>query len=418
MVSHQDGAPQEGAEASLLHNRTFVAFWLARTCSSFGFQMFSVAVSWQIYAITHSAMALGMIGLMQFLPSVLLALPAGHLADQSDRRRIVVIGQLIEWAALLGLVALTMLNWADKIEIWGLVFLISVAKALEWPAMTSLLPSLVKPAILPRAMAASSVSNEAAVIVGPTLGGFLYIAGPEVVYGISALFYLISVILISRLRYQRPPQARLPMTLTNLFAGVNFIRARKDVLGVISLDLFAVLLGGVTALLPIFAQDILHTGPWGLGLLRGAPAVGALLTGIWLSRHALQKNVGMIMFGSVAGFGVATVVFGLSTNLWLSLVALVALGGFDMVSMVIRASLVQLDTPDEMRGRVNSVNSIFVNTSNQLGEFESGMLAAWLGVVPAAVIGGIGTLVVVGAWMTMFPSLRKRQKLEGDSPDV
>lgn len=408
------GSPTSVADESLLRNRTFVAFWLARTCSSFGFQMFSVAVSWQIYELTHSAMALGMIGLMQFLPSVLLALPAGHMADQFDRRRIVLFGQFIELVALIGLVALTLLNWADRFEIWGLVFLISTAKALEWPAITSLLPALVKPEVLPRAMAASSVSNEAAVIIGPTLGGFLYIAGPEVVYGISALFYLFSLGLIGWLRYVRPPQTRLPMTLTNLFAGVHFIRARKDVLGVISLDLFAVLLGGVTALLPIFAQDILHTGPWGLGLLRGAPSAGALLTGIWLSRHALKKNVGIIMFGSVAGFGIATLIFALSTQLWLSLVALVALGGFDMVSMVIRASLVQLDTPDEMRGRVNAVNAIFVNTSNQLGEFESGVLAAWMGVVPAAVFGGIGTLVVVAVWMALFPTLRKRQKLESE----
>ncbi|MGG6135777.1 MFS transporter [Pantoea allii] len=402
-------------EASLLQHRSFVAFWLARTCSSFGFQMFSVAVSWQIYAITHSAMALGMIGLMQFLPSVLLALPAGHLADQFDRRRIVVIGQLIEWAALLGLVALTLLHWADQIEIWGLVFLISLAKALEWPAITSMLPALVPPPILARAMAASSVGGQAAVIVGPTLGGLLYVAGPEVVYGVSALFYLLSLILISRLRYERPPQVRVPMNLSNMFMGVRFIRERKDVLGVISLDLFAVLLGGATALLPIFAQDILHTGPWGLGLLRGAPSVGALLVGVWLSRHKLEKHVGMIMFASVAGFGLATLLFALSTQLWLSLLALAALGGFDMVSMVIRGALVQLDTPDTMRGRVNAVNAIFINTSNQLGEFESGLLAAWMGAVPAAIIGGVGTLVVVGLWMTLFPNLRKRQKLENET---
>ncbi|WP_158150508.1 MFS transporter [Pantoea ananatis] len=402
-------------EDALLQHRSFVAFWLARTCSSFGFQMFSVAVSWQIYAITHSAMALGMIGLMQFLPSVLLALPAGHLADQFDRRRIVVIGQLIEWAALLALVALTLLHWADKIEIWGLVFLIALAKALEWPAITSMLPALVPPSILARAMAASSVGGQAAVIVGPTLGGLLYVAGPEVVYGVSALFYLLSLILVSRLRYERPPQERMPMTLSNMFMGVRFIRERKDVLGVISLDLFAVLLGGATALLPIFAQDILHTGPSGLGLLRGAPSVGALLVGVWLSRNKLEKHVGMIMFGSVAGFGLATLLFALSTKLWLSLLALAALGGFDMVSMVIRGALVQLDTPDTMRGRVNAVNAIFINTSNQLGEFESGLLAAWMGAVPAAVIGGVGTLVVVGLWMTLFPNLRKRQKLENET---
>ena len=207
----------------------------------------------------------------------------------------------------------------------------------------------------------------------------------------------------------------MPKNLTAMFAGVRFIRERKDVLGVISLDLFAVLLGGATALLPIFAQDILHTGPWGLGMLRGAPSVGALIVGVCLSRHKLEKHVGMIMFGSVAGFGVATLVFALSTQLWLSLLALAALGGFDMVSMVIRGALVQLDTPDDMRGRVNAVNAIFINTSNQLGEFESGLLAAWMGAVPAAALGGIGTLVVVAVWMTIFPHLRKRQKLENEN---
>ncbi|ADU67690.1 MFS transporter [Pantoea sp. At-9b] len=403
------------ADGSLLQHRSFVAFWLARTCSSFGFQMFSVAVSWQIYSLTNSAMALGMIGLMQFLPSVLLALPAGHLADQFDRRRIVLLGQLVEWGSLLALVALTLFNWADKTAIWSLVFLIAVAKALEWPALSSMLPALVPPQILARATAANAVGGQAAVIIGPTLGGLLYVAGPDVVYGVSALFYLFSLLLVSRIRYERPPQTRLPMNLTNLFAGVHFIRERKDVLGVISLDLFAVLLGGATALLPIFAKDILHTGPWGLGMLRGAPSVGALVVGIWLSRHKLEKHVGMIMFGAVAGFGVATLIFALSSQLWLSLLALAALGAFDMVSMVIRGALVQLDTPDDMRGRVNAVNAIFINTSNQLGEFESGMLAAWLGAVPAAALGGIGTLVVVAIWMTIFPHLRKRQRLENEA---
>lgn len=284
--------------------------------------------------------------------------------------------------------------------------------------MSSMLPSLVPPSILARAMAMNSVGGQAAVIVGPTIGGLLYVAGPHVVYGVSGLFYLVSLTLVSLLRYERPVQARLPINMKNLFAGIHFIRERKDVLGVISLDLFAVLLGGATALLPIFAKDILHTGPWGLGMLRGAPSVGALLVGIWLSRHKLEKHVGMIMFGSVAGFGVATLVFALSTQLWLSLVALCALGGFDMVSMVIRGALVQLDTPDTMRGRVNAVNAIFINTSNQLGEFESGLLAAWMGAAPAAAIGGIGTLVVVALWMKLFPHLRRRQKLENEVDPV
>ncbi|EOL8944669.1 MFS transporter [Cronobacter dublinensis] len=409
---HSDG------DASLLAHRSFVAFWLARTCSGFGFQMLSIVVGWQIYALTHSAFYLGLIGLVQFLPSVTLALWAGHIADQRDRRRVVLIGQLVEWLAIGALAAATVAHLADVKIILGLIFIISVAKVMEAPSLQSMLPALVPPVLLARATAASAVSSQAAMIMGPALGGLLYVFGAQVVYALTAVLYLISVVMVSRLRYEQAPPTRQPASLATLFAGVKFIRERPDVLGVISLDLFAVLLGGATALLPIYAHDILHTGPWGLGLLRAAPAVGALLVGFWLSRRSLEKNVGMIMFLSVAGFGVATLVFALSSNLWLSLIALFATGGFDMVSMVIRGALVQLDTPNEMLGRVNAVNSIFINTSNQLGEFESGMLAALLGTVPAAAIGGIGTLVVVGLWMRLFPSLRKRQRLEEPKPQT
>lgn len=404
--------------ASLLAHRSFVAFWLARTCSGFGFQMLSIVVGWQIYALTHSAFYLGLIGLVQFLPSITLALWAGHVADQRDRRRVVLLGQLVEWLAIGALTAVTVLHLADVKIILGLIFIISVAKVMEAPSLQSMLPALVPPFLLARATAASAVSSQAAMIMGPALGGLLYAFGADVVYGLTAALYLVSIAMVSRLRYEQAPPKRQPASLATLFAGVKFIRERPDVLGVISLDLFAVLLGGATALLPIYAHDILHTGPWGLGLLRAAPAVGALLVGFWLSRHSLEKNVGMIMFLCVAGFGVATLVFALSSNLWLSLIALFATGGFDMVSMVIRGALVQLDTPNDMLGRVNAVNSIFINTSNQLGEFESGMLAALFGAVPAAAIGGIGTLVVVGLWMKLFPSLRKRQRLEEPKPDV
>ncbi|ELY4868534.1 MFS transporter [Cronobacter sakazakii] len=403
---HSDGG------ASLMAHRSFVAFWLARTCSGFGFQMLSIVVGWQIYALTHSAFYLGLIGLVQFLPSITLALWAGHIADQRDRRRVVLIGQLVEWLAIVALAAATVAHLADVKIILGLIFIISVAKVMEAPSLQSMLPALVPPSLLARATAASAVSSQAAMIMGPALGGLLYVFGAQVVYALTAVLYLISGVMVSRLRYEQAPPARQPASLATLFAGVKFIRERPDVLGVISLDLFAVLLGGATALLPIYAHDILHTGPWGLGLLRASPAVGALLVGFWLSHRSLEKHVGMIMFLSVAGFGVATLVFALSSNLWLSLIALFATGGFDMVSMVIRGALVQLDTPNEMLGRVNAVNSIFINTSNQLGEFESGMLAALLGTVPAAAIGGIGTLVVVGLWMRLFPSLRKRQRLE------
>ncbi|MEJ5115589.1 MFS transporter [Erwinia billingiae] len=399
---------------SLFQHRSFVAFWLARTTSSFGFQMLSIAVGWQIYSITGRAWDLGLIGLVQFLPAVLLALPAGHVADQFDRRRVVLFGQLTEWIAIAVLAGLTLAHKTDEVIILGLVFIISVARTLEAPSLQSMLPALVPPAMLARATAANGASMQTASMLGPALGGFLYVAGPGVVYLTAGLLYLISIVMVRRLRYEHAPPKRTPATFESVFAGVRFIRNRPDVLGVISLDLFAVLLGGATALLPIFAKDILHTGPWGLGLLRGAPAVGGLLVGFWLSRRTLERNVGMTMFAAVAGFGVATLIFALSKELWLSILALFALGGFDMVSVVIRGSLVQLDTPDEMRGRVSAVNSIFINTSNQLGEFESGMLAAWLGAAPAAAVGGIGTLIVVGLWMVWFPSLRRRQRLHNE----
>jgi MFS family permease len=398
MPSSTSAPPAE----SLFQHRAFVAFWFARIASSFGFQMLSVAVGWQIYAITGRAFDLGLIGLVQFIPSVLLALPAGHVADQFDRRRIVLIGQLVEWVAIAALAALTLTHHIHEVGILALVLVLGVAKAFEFPALQSMLPALVPPAILSRAMA----------IMGPALGGFLYVAGPGVVYVVSGVLYMIAAFMMSRLRYQQAPPRREPATLKTLFAGVHFIRARKDVLGVISLDLFAVLLGGATALLPIFAKDVLHTGPWGLGLLRASPAVGALLMSLWLAKHTMERRVGAIMFACVAGFGVSTLVFALSTTLWLSMAALFALGAFDMVSMVIRGALVQLDTPDDMRGRVSAVNAIFINTSNQLGEFESGMLAAWMGAVHATVLGGVGTLVVVGLWMVMFPTLRRRQRLQ------
>jgi MFS family permease len=396
---------------SLLRHRAFVQFWFARIASGFGFQMLSVAVAWQIYAITGRALDLGLIGLVQFFPSVLLALPAGHVADQFERRRVVLIGQVVEWCAIVLLAGLSFAHRIHEVGILALVFVISTAKAFESPSMSSLLPALVPPTILPRAVAVSGSAFQMAMVLGPAVGGLLYVAGPGVVYAVAAGLYAAAAVLMALLRHEQAPPKREPATLTSLFAGVHFIRERKDVLGVISLDLFAVLFGGATALLPMFARDILHTGPWGLGLLRAAPAVGALLMSFALARWNLTRRVGMLMFGSVAGFGVATLVFALSPWMWLSLAALFAGGAFDMVSMVIRGSMVQLDTPDAMRGRVNAVNSIFVNTSNQLGEFESGLAAAWLGAVGATVLGGIGTLAVVALWMAMFPTLRRRQRL-------
>ena len=397
---------------SLLQHPGFMELWFSRLCSMFAFQMVSVAVGWQIYDITHRALDLGLIGLVQFIPSLVLALPAGHLADRHDRRRIVFVCQAIEWFAA-GLLAVgTLFHWFGEDAILLVVFLGGCARAFEFPTMQALLPSMVPPALLSRAMAASSSASMTAMIVGPALGGFIYVAGADVVYGISSLLFLTAAILMWRLRLERPPQKREPATFRTLFAGIGFIRHRPVVLGAISLDLFAVLLGGATALLPVFARDILHTGPWGLGLLRAAPAVGALAMSLWLARYPLTRRVGHIMFYSVAGFGLATLVFAVSTSILLSLAALFTLGALDMISMVIRGALVQLETPDEMRGRVSAVNAIFINTSNQLGEFESGITAQWFGTVPSVVIGGIGTLIVVALWMHWFPALRERQRLE------
>lgn len=401
----------EHASLKLRHYPAFFHFWLSRVASGFAFQMVSVAVGWQIYDMTHSALNLGLIGLIQFVPAVLLALPAGHIADQFHRRNVVVVCQFFEWIALVALAGLSFAGWLNEAAILTFIGIISVFRTFENPSGRAIVPALVPEAILPRALAINGSGGQAASIIGPALGGFLYLLGPSYVYAITAVMTLTSVILMASLKYQYAPPKRVPMNMERLFSGVAFIRKEKIILGVLSLDLFAVLLGGATALLPIFARDILHTEAWGLGLLRAAPAVGALLMSFYLAKYTLNRRVGMVMFASVAGFGLATIIFALSANLWLSLAALFVLGALDMISMVIRSTLVQIETPDEMRGRVGAVNSIFINTSNQLGEFESGILAAAVGAVNAALIGGIGTIVVVGLWMVWFPSIRQREKL-------
>ena len=400
--------PSAGA---LRRQPAFLQFWLARIASGLGFQMLSVAVGWQIYDLTHRAFDLGLVGLVQFVPSVLLALPAGHAADQFRRGRIVATCQFLQWLAISALAVGSLLHLLTEAIILALVFLVGIGRAFEFPARQAMVPGLVPDPLLPWAMAMNAAAGQVAMIAGPALGGFLYVAGADAVYGTAAVLYLLAVFFLLRLRYDHHPPPREPATLKTVFAGFAFIRSRPVVLGVISLDLFAVLLGGATALLPVFARDILHTGPWGLGLLRAAPAVGALVISVQLARRPLERRVGAIMFAAVAGFGLATVVFALSRVLWLSLLALGALGAFDMVSVVIRAALVQLETPDAKRGRVSAVNAIFINTSNQLGEFESGTVAAWTGAVGSALIGGIGTLLVVGLWMLLFPDLRRRQTL-------
>ena len=397
----------------LLDHPSFLVFWGARVLSAIGFQMSAVAVGWLVYARTDSAYSLGLIGLFQFLPMVALTLLVGHVADRYDRRRIVQACLLVEGAALAMLALAIVGDWLTVPGIFAAVLVLGAARAFEQPTMAALLPGVVPARILPRALAVSSSAMQTATIVGPSVGGLLYAVGTTVPFAVAAACFLGAGGLMLLMRLERPAPRREPATLRSVFSGIAFIRSRPMILGAISLDMFAVLLGGATALLPIYAHDILQTGPWGLGLLRAAPAVGALTMSAVLTRVPLRRTVGLKMFAAVIVFGAATVVFAASTNLAVSLVALAVLGAADNVSVVIRSSLVQLLTPDEMRGRVSAVNSLFIGTSNQLGEFESGMMAGLLGAVPAGIIGGLGTIAVAMLWMRLFAALRKAQTLSG-----
>jgi len=401
------------ASASLRHCRPFWQFWLARVLLTGGFQVLTVAIGWQMYALTGSAMDLGLVGLLQFLPRVLLVLVTGVVSDRFDRRRVVAISLFIQaLATLILLMGNLGQGWHVSRElIFVLSLVVGCCRAFDMPAMQSLLPNIVPANLLGQAIAMAASANEAATIIAPALGGFLYALGAAFTYGLSASCFLACLLLVSLLPSSRIIPSGQRVSLDSLLVGVRFIRSRPDILGAISLDLFAVLLGGATALLPIFARDILLTGPWGLGLLRSAPAAGALLMSLCLMRHPIRRRSGHIMFAAVAVFGMATILFGLSRSFPLSLLALMLLGSADVVSVVIRGTLVQLETPDDMRGRVNSVNSLFIGASNQLGEFESGATAAWFGTVPAVVLGGMGTLLVVVLWMRWFPQLAKRDQL-------
>ncbi len=395
-------------------NRSFKLFWLARVTSMAATQMLMVGVGWQIYDLTNSAFDLGMIGLMSFIPQVLLVLVVGHVADRFNRRKVAMLCMAIEAAVVAVLALGSIQGWLTRNHIYALILCYATARAFVAPTMMSLLPSLVDEKTLPRAVSLSAAAMQTAIILGPALGGWLYVAGAKAVYITAALAYVVASICIALIQTQpasAPVTARERPTLDSLFGGIHFIRKHPVVLGAISLDLFAVLLGGATALLPVFARDILHIGPFGLGVLRSAPAAGALLMSFWLTRHPITQRTGAKLFACVAGFGAATIAFGLSTNFWFTMAALVIVGATDMVSVVIRSTLIQLETPDEMRGRVNAVNSLFIGTSNQLGEFESGVTAAWFGVVPAVVIGGIGTLAVAALWIKWFPALAKRDAL-------
>ena len=391
-------------------SRSFYFFLWTRFLGTAANQMLLVALGWQMYDLTGSALDLGFVGLLQFIPTLLFTIPAGQLADQVDRR--VVLGASL---AMQGLTA-AVLTWASFTGIvgagiiFGLSIALGISRALQAPALQAIVPSLVPKEELTQAMALSTSAMKIAVIGGPALGGFLYAAGASVVYGVCFALNLISLVTVASIP-RVLHKSKEPVSWASVFAGFAFLWNHKVALGAISLDLFAVLLGSVTALLPIFAKDILHVGPWGLGLLRAAPAVGALAMGIFLARSPIERHVGRKLLVSIGIYGLSVLGFGLSTDFWLSL-AMLAIGGCaDMVSIVVRQTLVQLETPDDMRGRVSAVNSTFISASNQLGEFRAGATAAVIGAVPSVIVGGAGTVLVVVLWTRLFGELARRDRM-------
>ncbi len=392
----------------------YVKYLLAITAHSFATQIISMAVSWQVYDITHDAYYLALIGLVQFLPALLLVLVTGLVADRFNRRIILAGCMGIEIAGAVGLVMYSRGSHEVVWPVLSILAVLGVARAFISPSASALSPNLLAKEAVPHGISLNSMTWQTASITGPVLGGLLYGIGPAVAYGTAFVLLALAascVVLIGHVNQQMNHQDE--GGLTTLLAGFKFIRHEPVVLGAISLDLFAVLLGGAVALMPIYARDILQVGPWGLGMLRGAPGLGGIAMALWLAKYGIRDRAGVVLFSAVALFGFFTVVFGISSYLPLSIVALMAMGCFDMVSVYVRETLMQLWTPDAVRGRVNAVNSVFIGASNELGEFRAGMVAWKLGAVTAVVMGGVGTMLVAGLWARIFPQLRTARKLEG-----
>ena len=399
--------------SDLLSHPSFVRFWCARVAAVAGTQMLMLTIGWHMYELTASAWDLGLVGLFQFGPALAMTLPAGHAADRHHRARIVALCLSAQAAVALLLVAGTLAHAVSREWLLALSALLGAIRPFQMSAQQALLPSLVPTPLLARATAVTSTGTQAAVIGGPALGGLIFAVNLNAVYIVCTVLFLGAALACLWVRYERQPVPHEPVSAQTLLAGVRYVWGHPVLLGAVSLDLFAVLLGGATALLPIFAKEILHVGPEGLGLLRSAPAVGALAAGLVLSRYALERRVGRKLLVSVAVFGLCMVVFGLSTSFWLSLLALAVSGAADMVSVVVRQTLVQLETPDQMRGRVAAVNTLFIGASNQLGEFESGVTAAAFGPVGSVVLGGLGTIGISLAWWRLFRPLAMRDALTG-----
>ncbi len=398
---------------SVFRHRDFTLYQVARLCAVLAVQIESVAIGWQVYELTGSALALGYTGLAQFLPFLAFALVGGQVADRVDRRAILAVCQGVMLLCSLLLLVFTLGHIRDVRFVYGVLVLFGTARAFHAPAGSALTPRLVPREELTRAVAVNSTTWQVATIAGPAVGGVLYgWVGATGAYLASASLCALSVVWILALRVRTGSASSEPLSFATLVAGLRFVRRQRLLLGSITLDLFAVLLGGAVALLPIYARDVLHTGPWGLGLLRCAPALGAALVAVILALRPMGARAGWKMFISVAIFGAATLVFGVSRSLPLSLVALAVAGAADMVSVVVRHTLELVATPDDMRGRVGAVNMMCIGASNELGEFRAGGLAEHVGAVPAVVTGAVGTLVVVGLWAWLFPELRRVDQLE------
>ncbi|HJP72561.1 MAG TPA: MFS transporter [Candidatus Limnocylindria bacterium] len=399
--------PVEG-RFTVLRHPDLRRYLTARFIASIATQVQTVAVGWQVFRVTGDPFDLGMVALSQFLPFVLLILPAGHVADRYDRRRIQLVTYVLLTACAAALLTLALAGITDTGPVFGVMVLFGIARAFNHPVGQALLPNLAPISLFPRAVAVNSSLGQVATIAGPAIGGALVLFGEHVAYALSLVLLITAVVLVAGLRGGGRTEASAePVSWAALLSGINFVRSRPIVLGSISLDLFAVLFGGAEALLPIYAGEILDVGPVGLGVLRASPAVGAGVLAAVVAVRPIRRNVGRWMFGGVIVFGIATMVFGVSTSFPLSVAALVVMGAGDMVSVYIRHLLVQLETPDAIRGRVSAVNSVFIGASNELGEFESGVTASWWGIVPAVVVGGAATLAVAASWTRLFPVLRR-----------
>jgi MFS family permease len=396
---------------SLKRHKPFALFWTMRVATTTAYFMQGVAIGWQIYDMTGSAFDLGLVGLVQFFPLVLLGVVVGQIIDRYDRRAIARTCQIVKAGCALLLAIGSAGGWLNREAIFAILLVTGTARAFETPTLHAMIPGLVPPALLPRAVAASTSANQTAIICGPALGGLIYAFGPTVVYATCAAVFVIASILVSIVPRDERPLQRKPVNLKSLFAGFAYIRSQPVLLGAISLDLFAMMLGTVTGLLPIYARDILMTGPWGLGLLRSAPAVGALAMSIFLSHASIERRAGLVMYATTAVFSLSILVFALSTSLALSILALLVYGATDAISVVIRHAMVQTRTPHDMLGRVMAVNAMCTGTTGTLGDFRAGLVAAWFGAVPSVLMGGIGALLVVLLWMRLFPDLARVKSL-------